>query len=117
MVFAVGVGTETGTEIQVLNEQHQVDFVRDSRGQPVRSRLDEAALRKIAQVTKGSYFPLGPLGEGLTKIRLVVQSADFVSGPAPVRRLGVDRFHIPVGIVLGLLVVESLLGTRRRAGA
>jgi len=117
VVFAVGVGTQAGAEIQVLNEQGQPDFVRDTRGQPVRSRLDEAALRKIAQVTKGNYYPLGPLGEGLTKIRLVVESADFTSGPAPVRRLGVDRFHIPIAIVLGLLVVESLMGTRRRATA
>jgi Ca-activated chloride channel family protein len=117
VVFAVGVGTETGAEIQVVNEQGQRDFVRDSRGQPVRSRLDEASLRKIAEVTKGGYYPLGQLGEGLTKIRLVVASAEFTSGPAPVRRLGVDRFHIPVAIVLGLLVVESLMGTRRRVHA
>ncbi len=113
VVFAVGVGTEAGAEIQVVNEQGQMDFVRDARGQPVRSRLDEASLRKIAEATKGGYFPLGPLGEGLTRIRLLVGSAEFTSGPAPVRRLGVDRFHVPIAIVLGLLVVESLLGTRR----
>jgi Ca-activated chloride channel family protein len=117
VVFAVGVGTEAGADIRVLNEQGQLDFVRDSSGQPVRSRLDETTLRKIAQTTKGNYYPLGPLGEGLTKIRLVVGSADFTSGRAPVRRLGVDRFHIPVAIVLGLLVVESLMGTRRRIHA
>lgn len=114
VVFAVGVGTEAGAEIRVLNEQGQADFVRDRSGQVVRSRLDEAALRKIAEVTKGRYYPLGPLGEGLTKIRVLVSSAQFVSGPAPVRRLGVDRFHIPIAIVLALLVVESLIGTRRR---
>lgn len=117
VVFAVGVGTEAGAEIKVLNEQGQLDFVRDSSGQPVRSRLDETALRKIAQITKGHYYPLGPVGEGLTKIRLVVGSADFTSGPAPVRRLGVDRFHIPIAVVLGMLVVESLMGTRRRVHA
>lgn len=114
VVFSVGVGTEAGAEIQFLNEQGQMDFVRDRSGQVVRSHLDEAALRKIAEVTKGGYFPLGPLGEGLTRIRRVVASADFTSGPAPVRRLGVDRYHIPIAIVLGLLVVESLIGTRRR---
>jgi len=117
VVFAVGFGTEAGSEIRALNEQGQLDFVRDRGGQVVRSRLDEATLRKIAQATKGGYFPLGALGEGLTKIRQVVASAEFTSGPAPVRRLGVDRFHIPVAIVLGLLVVESLMGTRRRAMA
>lgn len=117
VVFSVGVGTEAGAEIQVFNEQGQLDFVRDRGGQVVRSRLDEPVLRKIAEATKGNYYPLGPLGEGLTKIRLLVASADFTSGPAPVRRLGVDRFHVPIAIVLGLLVVESLIGTRRRVNA
>jgi hypothetical protein len=29
------------------------------------------------------------------------------------RKMGVDRFHLPVAIALGLLVIESLVGTRR----
>jgi hypothetical protein len=27
----------------------------------------------------------------------------------------VDRFHVPIAIALVLLIVESLIGTRRRA--
>src|SRR5262249_26750936 len=110
----VGVGTQAGAEIQALNEQGQPELVRDSKGEVVRSRLDDDTLRKIAQATKGNYFPLGSLGEGLAKVRLAVGTTDFASGPAPVRRLGVDRFHVPIAVVLGLLVVESLMGTRRR---
>jgi hypothetical protein len=34
-------------------------------------------------------------------------------GSAPVRKLGMDRFHWPVAGVLVLLVAESLIGTRR----
>ena len=91
--------------------------VRDSKGEVVRSRLDQATLRKIALATKGDYYPLGSLGEGLAKVRLAVEKTDFASGPAPVRKLGVDRFHVPIAVVLGLLVVESLIGTRRRITA
>lgn len=116
VAFTVGVGTEAGAEIQVTNEQGQPELVRDSKGEAVRSRLDEATLRTIAQATKGNYFPLGSLGEGLAKVRLAVETTDFASGPAPVRKLGVDRFHVPIAVVLGLLVVESLMGTRRRTG-
>jgi hypothetical protein len=82
----------------------------------VRSRLDEKTLRAIAQATHGSYFPLGPLGEGLAKVRLAIQSLDSTTGSVPGRKLGVDRFHWPVAAVLLLLVAESLLGTRRRTG-
>ena len=117
VVFGVGVGTEAGAEIQAINEQGQPELVRDGKGEVVRSRLDQATLRKIAQATKGDYYPLGSLGEGLAKVRLAVEKTDFASGPVPVRKLGVDRFHVPIAVVLGLLVMESLMGTRRRITA
>ncbi len=114
VVFTVGVGTEAGGEIRVTNEQGQQELVRDAKGEVVRSHLDEPTLRAIAQATKGSYEPLGALGEGLAKVRLAVESKDFDSGGSPAQRFGVDRFHFFVAGVLVLLVVESLVGTRRR---
>ncbi len=112
-VFAVGVGTPAGDQIQMLNDQGQPELLRDSKGEIVRSRLDETTLRAIAQSTKGSYFPLGSAGEGLQKVRVAVDSLSSVAGSGPARKFGVDRFHIVIALVLLLLVVESLLGTRR----
>lgn len=114
VVFSIGVGTAAGSEIQVYNEQGQLVLLRDNRGQVVRSRLDEETLRNIAAATKGAYYPLGPLGEGLAKVRLAADALDKRRGTAPASKLGVDRFHWPVGIALALLVAESLIGTRRR---
>lgn len=114
VVFTLGVGTPAGAEIEYLNEQGQRVLVRDSKGQVVRSRLDETTLRAIAQSTHGSYFPLGSLGEGLASVRLAVDSIDGIAGSAPARKLGVDRFHFPVAAALLLITLESLIGTRRR---
>ena len=113
VVFTVGVGTPAGAEIQLLNEQGKLELVRDKRGEVVRSRLDEPTLTKIAQATHGAYYPLGPLGEGLAKVQLALENLVAGSASAPARKLGVDRFHWPVGGVLVLLVAESLIGTRR----
>jgi Ca-activated chloride channel homolog len=114
VVFTVGVGTAAGAEIQILNEQGKPELVRDSRGEIVRSRLDEKTLRSVAQVTRGSYYQLGPLGEGLAKVRLALETLNMGPGAAPARKFGVDRFHWPVAAALVLLVAESLIGTRRR---
>jgi Ca-activated chloride channel homolog len=114
VVYTVGVGTAAGAEILAVNDQGRADLVRDNKGEPVVSRLDESTLQAVAQATKGNYFPLGPLGEGLAKVRLAVEETDSGSGPVPVRKLGVDRFHFPLALVLLLLLGESLLGTRRR---
>jgi Ca-activated chloride channel family protein len=114
VVFTVGVGTPAGAEIQMVNERGKAELVRDERGEVVRSRLDEPTLRAIAKATHGAYYPLGPVGEGLAKVQLAMENVDVGSAATPARKLGVDRFHCPVAAVLALLVVESLIGTRRR---
>lgn len=114
VVFAVGVGTPAGSEIQLLNEQGKPELLRDSKGELVRSKLDEPTLRAIAQATHGADHPLGPVGEGLAKVSIDVDNLTTVSGTTPGRKLGVDRFHLPVAAVLMVLVGESLIGTRRR---
>jgi Ca-activated chloride channel homolog len=116
VVFTLGVGTRAGAEIQVVNTQGRPEYVKDSKGQVVRSRLDEATLRSIAEATHGAYYPLGPVGEGLAKARLAIENLNTTFNSAPARRLGVERFHVPVAAVLVLLVVESMIGTRRRQG-
>jgi Ca-activated chloride channel family protein len=113
VVYTIGVGTPAGAEIQFLTEQGRPETQRE-KGEPVRSRLDEPTLRAIAQATHGAYYPLGPLGEGLARVRLDLENRSASSGSAPARKFGVDRFHVPVAGVLGLLVIESLIGTRRR---
>ena len=113
VVFTIGVGTAAGAEIQMFNERGQPELVRDSKGEVVRSHMDEATLRSFAEATHGAYYPLGPVGEGLAKVRLALEDLSNSSGAAPARKLGVDRFHWPVAAALLLLVVESLVGTRR----
>ena len=114
IIFTIGIGTPAGSEIQVVNEQGKPELLRDSKGEVVRSQLDEATLRGIAQATHGGYFPLGPLGEGLAKVQLALETINTPSGSSPARKLGVDRFYIFIAAVLILLVAESLIGTRRR---
>lgn len=114
VIFTVGVGTPAGKEIQTRNALGQAELLRDPKGEVVRSRLDETTLREIAQVSGGSYFPLGPLGDGLTQVRSAVHALDVESAQRQAARSGVDQFYWPLALALALLVGESLIGTRRR---
>jgi Ca-activated chloride channel homolog len=114
VVFTVGVGSPAGTEIQVMSQTGQMELLRDAKGEVVRSRLDEETLRAIAQATGGSYYPLGPRGDGLSRARSAFATLDDSSGSKRARRRGVERFHVPVALALFLLTVERLMGTRRR---
>ncbi|HMP84307.1 MAG TPA: VWA domain-containing protein [Verrucomicrobiota bacterium] len=111
VVFALGVGTAAGSEIRVLNQAGQQELLRDAQGEIVRSRLDEETLRAIAEATGGQYHPLGARGEGLARVRLAVDAIGRADGLTRTR--GVERFHLFIAAALLLLVVESLLGTRR----
>jgi len=113
VVFTVGVGTAAGGEIQTANAAGQPDYLRDAQGEIVRSRLDEATLSKIAEVTGGSYYPLGNLDQGLMKIGPAIHALESGPGAGPSVKNGVDRFYWLVGVMLTLLVAESLIGTRR----
>jgi Ca-activated chloride channel family protein len=114
VIFTVGVGTPAGSEIQMVNEQGKLEYVRDSQGQIVHSRLDDPTLRAIARVAHGEYYPLGTLGEGLARVRLALEDKNLAIGFAPVRKFGVERFHVPIAGILLLLGLEPLLSTRRR---
>ena len=79
VIFTVGVGTPAGSEIQMVNEQGKTEYLRDTQGQIVHSRLDDPTLRAIARVTHGEYYPLGSLGEGLAKVRLALEDKNVAS--------------------------------------
>jgi len=113
VIHAIGVGTAAGSPIRMLNEFGVSDFLRDRGGGVVLSRLDEPTLSAIARATHGSYHPLGTLGGGLNEVRRLVDTSTGFQDSFRLRKLGVDRFHLPVAAVIVVLVLESLIGTRR----
>ena len=112
-VVVFTIGTPAGKEIQTVNAAGQPELLRDAKGGIVRSQLDETTLREIAQATGGSYYTLGTLGEGLSKIGPAIQRLNSAAAQrASVN--GVERFYGCVAVMLVLLVAESLCGTRRK---
>ena len=109
-IYTIGVGTEAGAELQAMNATGQMEVVRDAKGEAVRSRLDEPTLGQIAQAGGGSYFPLGKVGEGLLRVRQHLRAAQSADA-ARSRSLAVDRYQVPLALLVLVLVIESLLGT------
>ena len=114
VVFTIGVGTPTGKEIQMLNAAGQMELLRDTKGAVVRSELDEKTLREIAAVTGGSYFPLGRLGDGLMRVKSAMHTLDTAGGLKASAKRGVERFYFPLAILVLLVALEPLIGTRRK---
>ena len=97
-IFTVGVGTPDGSLIPIQGESGGTAFVKDAKGQVVKSKLDETRLREIAQAADGFYLHLenGPrtmkqlFTDGLAKM----QVADI---NARLSRRPIERYEWPLG--------------------
>jgi Ca-activated chloride channel family protein len=116
VIYAVGIGTPAGELIPAVGGDGRQDLVRDESGQPVRSRLDEQTLGSIARSTGGAYASLGPSGRGLeTLYRQHLAQLPRHTVEERTRKVYTERFQIPLAIAIGCLLVEFVLGERRRA--
>ncbi|HEY5241449.1 MAG TPA: VWA domain-containing protein, partial [Polyangiaceae bacterium] len=115
-IDAVGVGTLAGELVPARDARGAaVGLVRDEKGAPVRSRLDEAGLQAIAAATLGTYRPLGADGRGLD--RLYDESlAKLTHAEASSRthRVYSEWYEIPLGLALLGIGLEALLERRWR---
>jgi Ca-activated chloride channel family protein len=117
-IFAVGVGTPEGSLIPLSGEGGGTTFVKDSKGQVVKSKLDEKRLKEIAESTGGFYLHLddGPrtmkqlFSEGLAKM----QAGDI---DARLSRRPIERYQWPLGGALFFLATAFLMRERRRVRA
>ena len=110
VVHAIGVGTPAGGPITVISALGSPDTLKDAGGEEIRSRLDEETLTKVAEVTSGRFVRLGQAGEGMEALRLAIQAGTDGTGAT---RRGVPREEWFLSLALTLIVLESLLSTRR----
>jgi len=113
-IYCVGVGTREGELIRVQNEKGEFEFLKDEKGNFIKSKLDETILQKIARVTGGAYVRAsgGKFGMDLIYEQQLakLERRDFKS---KMEKKYYERFQIPLAISLALLLTETLLNTRK----
>jgi Ca-activated chloride channel homolog len=117
-IFTVGVGTQQGSLIPIASEDNGTAFVKDSKGEVVKSKLDENRLREVAQATRGLYFHLeaGPrtmsqlYTDGLAKMTAAEMDVRLSRRP-------IERYEWPLGMATFLLAMSILINDRKRVRA
>ncbi len=115
IVYSLGVGSEEGELIPISHPQYGTDYLKDSSGKLVRTKLDEKGLKKIAEITGGIYAPFGKGGEGLRKIyqeKLSLVPKEELK--QRIQKVAIERYQWPLGGAIALLVVSMMIGDRRR---
>ena len=126
-IFTVGVGTPGGSLIPIPGENGGTAFVKDEEGKVVKSKLDDARLREIAQAADGFYLHLdnGPqtmqklFTDGLGKMKVADINARLSRRP-------IERYEWPLAAAILLFASGAVnqrpetpadqLATGRRAG-
>ena len=115
-IYTVGVGTPSGELIPLTRGGKDGVFVKDEAGQPVKSRLDETMLQKIAGATGGRYEPLGQQAEGLEAIyREKLSLVPKQELAERMQRVPIERFQWPLMLALILLLAEFAISDRKRS--
>lgn len=111
-VFAIGIGTTEGAYLQIRNDQGEESYLRDSQGQPVRSRLDENALIEIATFTGGQYQPLS--GTSLDQFYAsVIATLPRNERESEMQETPIERYQWPLSAAFLFLFMEMLIRRRR----
>lgn len=114
-IFTVGVGTPQGSLIPIPSEDGGTEFVKDPKGEVVKSKLDENRLREIAQATGGLYLHLenGPqtmsqlYADGLAKMTAAEMDVRLSRRP-------IERYEWPLSLGCVLLALSLLISDRKR---
>ena len=117
-IFTVGVGTPQGSLIPVTGENGETAFVKDEKGQVVKSKLDETRLREIAESTGGFYLHLDSGPQTMRQL-FTDGLAQMTAKEMDVRlsRRPIERYEWPLGVGALALTLSLLIGDRKRMRA
>ncbi len=115
VIYAVGVGSPDGATIPIQYNNGRRDVMRDEQGKEIRTTLDEATLKKIAETSKGLYVALGRGAEGLNtiyqeKLRLVPKT----DSSQRLERVPLERYEWSLALAIALLLCEFFLPDRSK---
>ena len=113
-IFTVGIGTKNGEPIPLHNDKGEIEsYVKASNGTHVVSKLDEALLSKIAEITGGSYMRTGgksgELVEFISRIKNV-KSKDYDKTDFTQKK---DQYVLFLGVALFLFCLGFILDLGR----
>lgn len=114
-IFTVGVGTSEGAIIPVTDERGGTTFVKDEKGEFVKSRMDETRLQKLAEATGGFYLRLQNGPEEMKQIlinglgQLTERDLDATQARKPI-----ERYQWPLGAAIASLFFSMFINERKR---
>lgn len=115
-MFVVGIGDPSQPGLIMLPDKNGKDpqFLRDSKGELVKSPLNETQLKNIAGGTSGIYVRSTATSTGLSAIQKRVKALVPEKYEQGNQTRAIERFHIPLFAAVILLLAFFAVSERRK---
>jgi Ca-activated chloride channel homolog len=115
-IFTVGLGSVDGALIPIPGERGGTQFVRDEKGEYVKSKLDEKRLREVAEAGGGFYVHLqnGPAEMKQIAIQGLGTMKEAATNESRFSKRPTERYQWPLSLAVACWISSVLIGERRR---
>ena len=115
-IFTVGLGSADGALIPLTNERGATEFVKNDKGEYVKSKLDEKRLREVAEAGGGFYVHLQ---NGPTEMRQIVTEGlgkmkDTSTNESHFSKKPTERYQWPLAAAVACWIASVLVGEKKR---
>ncbi len=113
-IYPVGIGTPEGELLRIKDAKGRSDYIRDTDGSVVKSRLNEKLLQEIARAGSGVYLRLSGAKTVETLYEKAIAPLPKRENAARLARKYHEQFFWPLGLAILLLIIEMFLPERKR---
>ena len=113
-IYPVGIGTPEGELLRIKDAKGRSDYIRDTDGSVVKSRLNERLLQEIARAGNGVYLRLSGAKTVETLYEKAIAPLPKRENAARLARKYHEQFFWPLGLAILFLIIEMFLPERKR---
>ncbi len=113
IIHTVGIGTHKGAPIPIYRRGRQADYKKDKKGSIVLSKLNEAALKKLAVSSNGQYYFMTGGKEEIVEIMKQIASMEKKEFEERVFTDYDDKFQYFLGLALLFIILEFFISERK----
>lgn len=114
-IYTVGIGDPAGEPIPIFDRTgNQVGFKKDSQGEVIVSKLDEATLQRISLETGGKYYHATAGELELDRIFEEISQMEKKELEGTLRTVYDDRYQWPLLLAIILIVGEFFISERKK---
>jgi len=109
IIYSLGIGSPEGSTIPIKDENGNMVYAKNDKGEIVFSRLNVQTLSKIAKATNGRFFPITPQQSEIYQILTEIKTIEKKKIDSRQYSRYKEQYHYFVLTALFFLIIESLI--------